>query len=317
MPGLALVQTVQHLGPAWEGVMRAFTFLGSEIFYLLAIPLIYWCLDGALGVRLGILLLGGASLNAVLKLAFHTPRPYWVSSQVQALSSGESFGLPSGHAQNALTLWGAGAAHLKRLWAWGGALLLAFGIGLSRLYLGVHAPQDVLLGWLIGAAVLWAALRLEGPLVRLWQSATVGQRRLGALIVSLGLVGLGVGARLAFAGSGVPPAWAQRALAATGVPITPWSLRGVVAPAGGLLGLLWGLAPQQALWNPPPGSVGGKAVRYLVGLLALAALYVGLRFLLPAGDDALGMVFRLLRYAVVGWWISAGAPALFRRFGVL
>ncbi len=314
--GLALTQSIQSLGPTWAGVMYLLSFLGTEEFYLLAMPLVYWCLEGALGLRLGVLLLVGGGLNSALKLAFHAPRPYWVSAQVRALSAETSFGLPSGHAQNAVTLWGAVAARIGRAWAWALALLVALGIGLSRIYLGVHFPQDVLLGWMVGALVLAVALRWEDRVTQTWQAATVVQRRLLAVKAGLALFALGWGARLTLAGWALPGAWEQQALAATGEPIAPLRLAGVIAPAAVLLGMLWGLAPQQGPFAAQTGSWGAKALRYLVGMAGLLIVYLGLRLLLPHGEDLWGSLARALRYALVGWWITGGAPRLFARLGL-
>jgi len=68
-------------------------------------------------------------------VAFHAPRPYWYSKDVKALSAEGTFGLPSGHAQRAVVLFGALAAWLKRGWAWAAAIALILLVGLSRLYL--------------------------------------------------------------------------------------------------------------------------------------------------------------------------------------
>ncbi len=85
---------------------------------------------------------------------FPCPCPYWLSQEVIALASQENFGLPSGHAQNALSVWGLLAASSSRRWAWPVVAVLVFLIGLSRIYLGVHFPTDVLGGWLVAAAPL-------------------------------------------------------------------------------------------------------------------------------------------------------------------
>ncbi len=311
--GVNLAQHIQNLGPGWAAPMRWLTFLGTEEFYLLLMPGIYWCLEGALGLRLGVLLVVGSGLNSALKLAFHAPRPYWVSAQVRGLSAEASFGLPSGHAQNAVTLWGAAAARVRRWWAWGVALAMALGIGLSRIYLGVHFPQDVLAGWAVGAVVLAVALGWEERVTQRWRASTPAQRRLLALAAALVLFALGWGARLRVEPTQVPTAWAQQALAATGQPIAPLRLAGVIAPAAVLLGMLWGLAPQQGPYAAQRGGWGLKALRYGVGMLGLSALYLGLRTVLPSGEDLLGSLARALRYALVGWWITGGAPLLFAR----
>ena len=80
-----------------------------------------------------------------------------------------SYSMPSGHALAAATFYGLLAWEIARRfprfgrWPYLLAALLAFYIGLGRLYLGVHWPTDVLAGWTIGAAQTFAAVRLSRP----------------------------------------------------------------------------------------------------------------------------------------------------------
>ncbi len=127
-------------------IMQGITFLGNLEFYLLFMPLLYWCLDITLGIRIGFILLISGGINAILKQGFHTPRPFWVSSQVQGLSEDTSFGFPSGHAQNAASIWGLLAYSLNKRWVKIIALVGILLIGLSRVILGVHFLHDVLAG---------------------------------------------------------------------------------------------------------------------------------------------------------------------------
>ena len=101
---------------------------------------------------------GGAVLETLLKLGFARPRPELVSHLVDV----NSFSFPSGHATMAtityLTL-GVLLARVQerrriKLYLLAVAILVALIVGISRVYLGVHWPTDVLAGWCVGAA--WA-----------------------------------------------------------------------------------------------------------------------------------------------------------------
>ena len=95
---------------------------------------------------------GAAVIEFVAKLAFARPRPDLWDSGWHAV--GYSF--PSGHAMSSTALavalaslaWGT----RWRWWAVGGGALFALGVGVSRVYLGVHYPSDVLAGWCAGLA---------------------------------------------------------------------------------------------------------------------------------------------------------------------
>ncbi len=102
---------------------------------------------------------GGMLLDTVLKLRFDRPRPHVFTWGTQAAMS--SF--PSGHAMSATIVYSTVAylaARLqKRLWARWATMLLAaviiVMIAMSRIYLGVHYPSDVLAGAIVGLS--WAA----------------------------------------------------------------------------------------------------------------------------------------------------------------
>ena len=151
------------IGPAWfQEAARDVTSLGS-IIVLVIITLtvsVYLFLASkyAAGWLMLVAVFGGVALNELLKLAFARPRPDLVYQAARVFTS--SF--PSGHAELSAITYLTIAALLARTqssfkirlyFAIVAALLTAL-IGMSRIYLGVHYPTDVLGGWCIGAA--WA-----------------------------------------------------------------------------------------------------------------------------------------------------------------
>jgi undecaprenyl-diphosphatase len=103
---------------------------------------------------------GGMLLNAGLKRVIDRPRP----TVVKHLSYVDSKSFPSGHSMLSAVVYltlGSLLARMVRpvrlkLYFVAVALLLTFLVGLSRVYLGVHYPSDVLAGWAAGLA--WAVL---------------------------------------------------------------------------------------------------------------------------------------------------------------
>ncbi|HEX6738240.1 MAG TPA: phosphatase PAP2 family protein [Vicinamibacteria bacterium] len=156
----------QHaVGPRWmRGAMRDLTALGSApvlILFVLAVL-------GALLVRrqyhaMALLLaatIGGELLNAALKAAFSRPRP----DLALHLTEVDSLSFPSGHAMDSAVIYLTLAALLTRvvqhralkLYFLALAAVIGVLVGVSRVYLGVHYPSDVLAGWSAGLA--WATL---------------------------------------------------------------------------------------------------------------------------------------------------------------
>ena len=151
------------VGPPWvEEAARDITALGSIIVVvILSGAVIFYLL--MLGKRAPALLLlisvaGGTVLNDLLKYVFDRPRPDLVLHAAQVFTS--SF--PSGHAAVSAVVYLTFGALLARnapsiavkFYVMVVAILLVFLVGVSRVFLGLHYPTDVLAGWCIGSA--WA-----------------------------------------------------------------------------------------------------------------------------------------------------------------
>ena len=158
-------QTDNPIGPLWfEEAMRDITGLGSTIVLVMvtAVTIFYLLLIGRWRTALLVLVTvgGGQILSSLLKLGIDRPRPDLVSHLVDV----QTLSFPSGHAMmSAVTyltlgsmLAGIVPGRATRIYVLGVAVLITLMVGVSRIYLGVHWPSDVLAGWCAGFA--WAML---------------------------------------------------------------------------------------------------------------------------------------------------------------
>ena len=131
-------------------IFNGFTFLGYLPFFLIFLPMGYWLFDKPMFTRLAVLVGLVGLTNFYLKDLFQDPRPpaaFALDPRV-----GDSYGLPSGHAEIAAAMWFYMAFEIRRTWAWVLAIVITIGVGASRLYLGVHDVEDVIGGTLLGIA---------------------------------------------------------------------------------------------------------------------------------------------------------------------
>ena len=157
------------IGPAWvESMLIDLTSLGGPAVLGLFVTAIagFLLLQGRTRTAIAIVItsLSGELVGEAMKYAFHRPRPTVVPHLRQVFST--SF--PSGHAMESAIVYLTLGAMLMRvadrratkLYILAVAMLLTVIVGVSRVWLGVHYPTDVIGGWMIGlvwASVCWLA----------------------------------------------------------------------------------------------------------------------------------------------------------------
>jgi membrane-associated phospholipid phosphatase len=292
--GLSFVEWVQSWGGGVLDVLaEAVTFLGDEEAYLILLPLLYWSIDKRLGRRLFLLAMFSTWGNVVLKNAFALPRPTspGIVPKVEELG----YGFPSNHAQTgAVAVWGYLAAFVRRRWFFAVAALLAVIIGMSRIYLGVHFPQDVIAGWILGAVVLAVTFRYQEPIaVRLRSLSLRGQMAAAGATALLVLVS-------------VPADRMGRYPAETA-----GTLSGILLGAG--IGIV---LERRSVGFRTDGAVTIRAGRYLVGIILVAGIYLSGAAIPELDPWALDIAIRIIRYGAVGLAAMWLAPWVFVRTGL-
>lgn len=162
--------------PDLDRLMIYITNIGSTHFYGILVPISLFTLafhhQWRQAFSLSLCLLGAGVLNYLLKYLFERSRP---DALQLVVASGYSF--PSGHAMGALCFYGMLAYLASRVipkWRWRFVLfflttLLVTAIGISRIYLGVHYPSDVLGGYTAGAT--WLSFCIS--LLIWWEKRTI------------------------------------------------------------------------------------------------------------------------------------------------
>ncbi|MBK5113044.1 MAG: phosphatase PAP2 family protein [Candidatus Heimdallarchaeota archaeon] len=161
----AINEALQDNFPDWLiTIFKGITFLGDSIVYIVILAIGFWIYkkrDAIIGMYV---LLTSAFLNFFLKVVIQKPRP---TKSIRMPEDIEGFSTPSGHAQASTTVYGWIMFYFKKVWLYIVIPILVLLICLSRVVLGVHYIGDVILGFLIGAAVL-AALYFAIPYLLKW-----------------------------------------------------------------------------------------------------------------------------------------------------
>ena len=300
---------LQNLGAWLQSLSKLLSFLGTESFYILVMPAVYWCVDALAGLRLGMILVLSGTLNGITKLIVKSPRPYWVDKRVIPVARERSFGLPSGHAMNAAALWGQISREFQRRWLTWVCIVMIVLIGLSRLVLGVHFTFDVAFGWVLGLAVYLLFNRYYTPLAARVKVLPLKRQLALALLTSLLMVTLIVLAGLPGRTWAMPAVWAEGAGA-----VNPFDTRGLYTLAGLWFGFLAGFMLMRAQLGTLQSKLGGIHLlwRYLVGLAGILFIYMGLGKFIPKTLVASTFILQYLHSALLGFWIAYLAPCLFK-----
>lgn len=276
-PLIVLFALLTQLGDVW------FLFLLGGVHYVVGDKLSQWGIERRRGLFVLGLLLTYVALIGVLKQSFMLPRPpeagtppdiQWIPSVLQGvfanISTGDGYGFPSGHALGSTLVWGGFAlvgGRDKRSRAWlalAGVVIII--VSLSRVVLGVHYLIDVVVGVVIGLAVL-------GILYKVTNHGTDSGRVLG-VATGIGVLGLIHGSTfesVAAVGSAVGAWLAWRAVADV-TPAHPSNRQEVIAGlvviglAGALFALLYSLKPSLPVtFTGTTIAVGGVVSAPLIG----------------------------------------------------
>ncbi|HYE82965.1 MAG TPA: phosphatase PAP2 family protein [Clostridia bacterium] len=271
---IKLIQTFSN--PFLDMFFQLVTMVGEDTFFIFVTAIIYWCIDKELGYKLGFATLTSAALNCGIKYFFKIPRPIGEPGiRSLRVHTAEGYSFPSGHTQNTTTLWTFFMLQFRRSWIYAVGVVMIFMVGLSRLYLGVHTPADVLGGMIIG--VIWVLIWC-----RLYEaSERHNNNNVLFITVAFALAGLFV-----------------------------FKDAGYYKVVGALAGLLTGyLTESRFIKFKVKAGILQQVFKVVFGLLAVFVLRLVLKLVLPQA-----LIFDFFRYFALILWVTVVAPLTFKRF---
>ena len=252
------------------------TSTGSEFFYIALICIIFWCINKRIGYYAGFSLVTANILNAGLKNTFQVPRPIGhngitcVDKPFNAFPGGFSF--PSGHSMGTGSFWYSIVTGFKQRWITILGISLMILVPVSRLYLGVHTPVDVITGLTLGILTAW----IMGKIF-----SVAEKKKTYIMLITV-------------------------------LPFAVWCFfmndpeywKGL----GTLLGLSAGfMIESEVIKFAMPKKIRTAVLRIITGIAILLAIKTGLKLMLP--ESLLSDAFR---YCCIGLWVTSGAPAAFK-----
>ncbi|MDP2857055.1 MAG: phosphatase PAP2 family protein [Bacillota bacterium] len=276
---MQIIRFIQSLGnPVLDIFFICVTSLGSDEFLMIVLASMYWSVDKALGYMTAMVLLASTGLNNLIKDIIRAPRPWAPAVRVVYTGGATGFSFPSGHTQNTATFWGVLCRETRVRWIAASSALVIPLVGLSRMYLGVHWPVDVLGGLFFGGLVIL----LYPSVIHMGGKLLDGR---------------------ATAVKAIAPVALSMIFLAVDPTIDAAKIAGFVAGFGA-----GAIVEAAVIGFSELGPKRKRIQRFVLGAILVLAVRFGLKALLP--DTVL---FTYLRYTAVGLAGSLAAPATFVR----
>ncbi len=261
-------------GNALNSVFQVITFTGEGVLLIGIIAMLYWCINKKLGLKLGFIMMFSILGNGLIKNIVRAKRPFELGIvEGLRIKTATGYSFPSGHTQSATSFWVALMLHVQKRWVYYvGSILIAL-IALSRVYLGVHWPVDVLVAVLLGIIFTIMGQDIFEKLEKITMPVLI-------------LICVLIGSTL-FLGFD----------------------RDYTKTVGALIGFMIGFVLEQRYISfSTKASIKSQILKVVVGLGGLIIIASGLKVALPVVT-----IFDALRYMIIVLWIIAGAPYIFKK----
>ncbi|MCY6485178.1 phosphatase PAP2 family protein [Clostridium aestuarii] len=253
------------------------TMMGEQYFFIMIIAIIFWCVDKKFGYRLGFTLISSMVINGAIKEILKVPRIFGTEGiRSLRINTATGYSFPSGHTQGVATFWMSIISNVKKKYIYFLGSIIVILVAVSRIYLGVHRPIDVIGGIVI--SLIWV---LVCNIIFNYLDNGGNKLILFSIIVPM-LIGLFM-----------------------------FKTHDYYTISGVTLGFFVGynIESQYIKFNEKTSMII-NIFKFLVGVSIVLIIMKGLKLVFPKY-----LLFDFIRYCIIGIWMTSGAPYLFKKIG--
>lgn len=262
--------------------------------------MLYWCINKKAGQRILFALCGSLNINIGVKNFVKMARPIGLKGlESLRIETATGYSFPSGHTQTATTFWIAMMTQFKKAWVYIIGILMILGAGISRLYLAVHWPMDVIVGWFFGIVLSILFVKIFDYI-----DDSKSYYILIGIMLIFGVCTYFIGGEDFYKMFGLYTGFVLGYMVEdTYINFSTESEK-----------------KRKNIFAKNPSKfegLGNRILRFVVGIISLLAVYLLLSYLediIAVKLEEITNIFKYLKYTIVVFWGVAGAPALFKLF---
>jgi len=279
--------------PFFDTLFSWITRFGEEMSLIVIFCVVFWCVNKKMAYVIGFSFFLSGMIVQGMKTLFRIPRPWVYDPTFEpvggSIYASTGYAFPSGHTQTAAALLGSIGIGVKQKWfkilLYGLALL----VGFSRLYLGVHYLEDVIVSLLITFGVVLFANKVitDGVVDK------KKELRISLVMMICAMVVTAYAAYLYHAGVTVPS-----------------QLRDSTRVAGAAIGCAIGMYIERVYiqFSPKSKNIGIQILKFVLGAVGMVVVQEGFRLI------GTGLLMDAIRYFLVVIWIVVVYPLIIKRF---
>ena len=279
--------------PFFDTVFSLITRFGEEMSLIAIFCVLFWCINKKMAYVVGYSFFLSGLVVQGMKTSFRVPRPWVYDPTFEpvggSINASTGYAFPSGHTQTAAALLGAIGIGLKQKWAKIILYLLVFLVAFSRLYLGVHYLEDVV----VSLVITFVVILIANKVISDQPTSKKKQFILSAFMILCAVVVIIYATYLYH----------------TDVTVSS-QLRDSTRVAGAAIGFAIGMYVEQLYiqFSTKSKNILLQVLKLMLGLVGMIAIQEGFRLI------GTGLVMDAIRYFLVVMWATIIYPLIIKKY---